>query len=155
MSLYRESCAVLKIRTCWKHSSDLGLESWLHDSQSCKTTCLERWSKIKKAEIQPHWVWDYQTIFSNNDHTDQTRYFIKFNHFYFYHHCLDVRTYVVVNVLNTCMTFHFTIFSRVNTLTWVIYKNCIKTQKFISLSLNLRRSFSETIFYFLCCIETE
>lgn len=152
MSLYRESCAVLKIRTCWKHSSDLGLESWLHDSQSCKTTCLERWSKIKKAEIQPHWVWDYQTIFSNNHHTDQTRYLSSLITFIF---TITVLMYVVVNVLNTCMTFHFTIFSRVNTLTWVIYKNCIKTQKFISLSLNVRRSFNETIFDFLCCIETE
>lgn len=152
MSLYRESCAVLKIRTCWKHSSDLGLKSWLHDSQSCKTTYLERWSKIKKAEIQLHWVWDYQTIFSNNHHTDQTRYLLSLITFIF---TITVLMYVVVNVLHTCMTFHFTIFSRVNTLTWVIYKNCIKTQKFISLSLNLRRSFSETIFYFLCCIETE
>lgn len=63
---------------------------------------------------------------------------------------ITVLMYVVVNVLNTCMTFHFTIISRVNTLTWVIYKNCIKTQKFISLSLNVRRSFNMKPFFTFC-----
>lgn len=153
MSLYRESCAVLKIRTCWKHSSDLGLESWLHDSQSCKTTCLERWSKIKK-KLKFNFI-EYgiikpfsQTIITQIKPVILLSLIISI-------FTITVLMYVVVNVLKTCMTFHFTIFSRVNTLTWVIYKNCIKTQKFISLSLNVRRSFSETIFYFLCCIETE
>lgn len=63
---------------------------------------------------------------------------------------ITVLVYVVVNVLNTFITFHFTIFSRVNTLTWVIYKNCIKTQKFISLSLNVRRSFNMKPFFTFC-----
>lgn len=63
---------------------------------------------------------------------------------------ITVLMYVVVNVLNTFITFHFTIFSRVNTLTWVIYKNCVKTQKFISLSLNVRRSFNMKPFFTFC-----